>query len=210
MTTIKAKTKETFMINAQKLFTEKGIAETYMEDIAQASDKTRRTLYRHFKTKEDLAHEVLIDILSEWNDFQLTTRSALKGTGLNMLKEFLDLLILFMVKEKSKIRFMATFDVYFDDQKNSQVDPDILERLSKIALVSDEIIQNIIEAGIKDGSIIIKQPLELVVATISSVLLAYGQRIAIRGEIMSEEYHINPMDMLYCQIEMYMAYLSAE
>lgn len=44
---------------ARKLFAKKGIEETTMNDISQASGKGRRTLYTYFRSKEDIYEAVV-------------------------------------------------------------------------------------------------------------------------------------------------------
>ena len=64
-----AKTKEILVDVARKLFAAKGFDDTTMNDIAQASQKGRRTLYTYFKNKEEVYFTVIESEL-----FQLANR----------------------------------------------------------------------------------------------------------------------------------------
>ncbi|NLJ89453.1 MAG: helix-turn-helix transcriptional regulator, partial [Clostridiales bacterium] len=56
---------------ARETYIEKGLFNTVMDNIADKANITRRTLYRYFETKEELAYEVTIEILKDWNNYQL-------------------------------------------------------------------------------------------------------------------------------------------
>ena len=50
----------------------------------------------------------------------------------------------------------------------------------------------------------------MIVATISNILWGFGQRVAVRGESLTMESNLDPIDLLYCQIDMYIDYLENE
>jgi AcrR family transcriptional regulator len=54
-----SKTKLKLVDVARQLFAKKGLEDTTMNDIAQASDRGRRTLYTYFKSKEDIYYAVI-------------------------------------------------------------------------------------------------------------------------------------------------------
>ena len=62
------KTREKLIEVARQLFVNKGIENTTMNDIANASDKGRRTIYTYFKNKK----EVIIDFSYYIIDNQVT------------------------------------------------------------------------------------------------------------------------------------------
>ncbi len=53
------KTRAIFIDIARKLFAEKGIENTTMNDIAEEAKKGRRTLYTYFKSKDDIYYAVV-------------------------------------------------------------------------------------------------------------------------------------------------------
>lgn len=55
----KSKTKAELVDVARNLFAKKGLEETTMNDIAEASKRGRRTLYTYFKNKEDIYFAVI-------------------------------------------------------------------------------------------------------------------------------------------------------
>ena len=54
-----SKTRQMFVDVARQIFAKKGIANTTMNDIAEASGKGRRTLYTYFKSKDDVYYAVI-------------------------------------------------------------------------------------------------------------------------------------------------------
>ena len=210
MSDAKNKTKSEFIKNARTIFMDKGISEAYMDDIAIASGKTRRTIYRYFNTKEDLAYEVLIEVLNEWNDYQLNLNKTLEGKGLIQLKDFLYGLVFYMKTKIPLMTFLAEFDYYFKDSNTSSIDIEILKRFESIIHVSDDIIETLLDKGVDDHSIVLKKSKQMIVATISNILWGFGQRVAVRGESLTMESNLDPIDLLYCQIDMYIDYLENE
>lgn len=59
MSVIEVKTRDKFIDAARQLFAHTGVANTTMNDIAEASKKGRRTLYTHFKSKTDIYNAVV-------------------------------------------------------------------------------------------------------------------------------------------------------
>lgn len=47
------------MTSAEKLFSEKGYAQTTIEDISKASEYSRRTIYAYYDSKEDILHHII-------------------------------------------------------------------------------------------------------------------------------------------------------
>lgn len=63
-----SKTRQTLVDMARQLFAKKGLEDTTMNDIAQASGKGRRTLYTYFKSKEDIYYAVIESELERLSD----------------------------------------------------------------------------------------------------------------------------------------------
>lgn len=67
-----------FLAAAARLFAEKGYRETGMEDIARLAEYGTGTIYRYFKSKEDLYQELLFRKLT---DFSAVLRERVEGEG---------------------------------------------------------------------------------------------------------------------------------
>ncbi len=51
--------KEQIMKAAERLFSEKGFAQTTINDISKASEYSRRTIYAYYESKEDILHHIV-------------------------------------------------------------------------------------------------------------------------------------------------------
>lgn len=207
MTDKRINTRNKILECARKVFMNKGLYETSMSDIATEVGVARRTLYRHFETKESIAYEVMLSTMEVWNTYQLDIYAKLQGTGLEKLESFLLELLEYMDKNTHIMKFMSDFDYYFKDTLQYELGKEVQARTENIIHVSDQLISNLIEIGIKDDSIELQDRLRLIVATISNVLWVFGQRIAIRGKRIQKESGIASVELIKCQIRMYVEVL---
>ncbi|MBN1636309.1 MAG: TetR/AcrR family transcriptional regulator [Deltaproteobacteria bacterium] len=109
--------------SARELFHKKGFYATTMEDIAQYSGFDRRTIYNHFKNKDEifaaLIATVLSDISAIFDEVALENISSLeklRGIVFRLLDVYIDnaqLLTIFMSEyessERKKKRYISTF-----------------------------------------------------------------------------------------------------
>jgi len=52
--------RENILTAAEKLFLEKGVASTTIDDISKASEYSRRTIYVYYESKEDILHNIVL------------------------------------------------------------------------------------------------------------------------------------------------------
>lgn len=197
------KTKKMIIEKSKETFLQKGLFNTVMDDIAKSSNLSRRTLYRYFKTKEDLAYETTIDLLDEWNNYQVKVFKSLKGNGIERLYTFLNLLIDYMTDKRDVMKYLGEFDFYFKDESQNLASEDSLKRFNEIILKSEDLLSSIITLGKNDKSIKEKTDINLTVSTISNVLWSFGQRIAIRGKAIKKESGLDPIDLIKNQVHLY-------
>lgn len=200
----KRKEKQDLIIKyAREAFLEKGLLSTVMDDIAEKVGVTRRTLYRYFETKEELAYETTIMILKEWNVYQNNLFNGLEGSGIIRLEQFLISLTYFISDRIEIMKYLGEFDFYFNDFTNIEPSIDCKVRYGDIILETERILTEIIDIGHKDKSIKSNLNVGLMVATISNLLWSFGQRIAIRGNIIEQETGFRGIDLIKNQISIY-------
>jgi AcrR family transcriptional regulator len=188
---------------AEKAFLEKGLFDTAMEDVASLSGVTRRTLYRYFESKEDLAFEIACELLERWNRRQQGIFDALEGKGIERLRTFLVKSARYLAAHDDIMKFMGEFDFYFKDDASFVPGEAILARNDALGHESDGWLRRLLSAGIEDRSIRADVDLDLTVFTISNILWGYGQRIAARKKQLKREFKMEPMKLIYHQIELY-------
>lgn len=197
------KTEKQIMIveKAKGVFLANGFFSTVMDDIAMAAGLTRRTLYRHFKTKEDIAYEVMMLVMKDWNVYNQSIYEEVKGNGIEKLSDFFNRLIDYMEERRLFMKFIGEFDYYFKDdvlEKHMRVETDDFDTTMR---ESDNLIRNIIQEGIVDGSIKATIDIPLMEATISNVLWSFGQRVAIRGKAMKIETGYSGVQLIRHQVK---------
>ena len=136
------KTRDKLIEVARQLFVHKGIENTTMNDIANASDKGRRTIYTYFKNKKEIYNAVV-----EKESEQLVSK----------LREIADLNL--SPKDKLRRFLEVRFDIIREnDSQNDQLmrffvrDMKRVEKIRRIASEKErEILKLIIQEGVECG-----------------------------------------------------------
>ncbi|PKA16129.1 TetR/AcrR family transcriptional regulator [Leptospira haakeii] len=202
---IREQTRELVLEAAESLFLAKGLLEVSMEDIAAKASCTRRNLYRYFDTKEALTVAVLRKLIEPWNTFQEETFRLLRGSGLTgrqELSSFLETLTRYLEIHKDLIRFSAEFDFLFRDHNAFQLDLSSERSMYAEFQVTEKLIVQILEKGEIDGSLRLPSPPSIIVPTITTVLWALGQRVALRENLIRIEFGIDGMTIIQNQIDL--------
>lgn len=145
-----SKTRDKLIEVARQLFANKGIENTTMSDIANASDKGRRTIYTYFKNKREIYNAIL-----ERESERLVTRmrevAASDLTPQEKVREFI-LSRAKMVKTDDKATMSEKLRSIFN------LDLNRIERIRNLALVKEnEILQSMLEQGVRAGVFDAKQ-----------------------------------------------------
>ncbi|MDA3811982.1 MAG: hypothetical protein PF518_16820 [Spirochaetaceae bacterium] len=108
------------------------------------------------------------------------------------------------------MKYLGEFDFYFKDEKIGSPSSESVARFNAVILESDVLLEDLITRGIQDGSVKKDINIPLMVTTISQVLWSFGQRIAIRGEMIIEESGFSGIDLMKNQVSLYVAALRKE
>ena len=129
-----SKTRQMFVDVARQICAKKGIANTTMNDIAEASGKGRRTLYTYFKSKEDVYYAVIeaeLERLSDKLDEVASKRIPphdkiieLIYTHLSMIKE--------TVMRNGNLRAEFFRNIWMVEKVRKNFDEDEIERFRKV------------------------------------------------------------------------------
>ena len=84
------KTREKLIEVARQLFAHKGIENTTMNDIANASDKGRRTIYTYFKNKKEI-YNAIIEKESELSVSKLKEIVGLNISPVEKIRRFFEI-----------------------------------------------------------------------------------------------------------------------
>jgi AcrR family transcriptional regulator len=136
-----------------ELFSENGIENISMQDIADTSKIGVASLYRYFQTKEELAIEAAIyawnketEVFSE----VFSSEEFALFTGYEQLKKLLEIFENALVTQKSFFSFIYCFDAFI---KKEKVSAEKLREYERTILKTSTIVVQALDKGIADGSI---------------------------------------------------------
>ncbi|RDG29665.1 TetR/AcrR family transcriptional regulator [Oceanispirochaeta sp. M1] len=180
----KRTTKERILEEAEKQFIELGIAGTQMKDIALAVNLNRRTLYRYFPTKDELAFEIEMIVMKQIDEYlSLKLNDISNETGYEKVVRYFDNVSFDDIKDL--LKFTAEFDRYFQDEyPTPQLEKSFVRSLDP---QKDQLYQYISE-GIADGSIRDDISADDLFHFISQDFFALFQRLILREKHLKNEY----------------------
>ncbi|KEK24357.1 TetR/AcrR family transcriptional regulator [Bacillus gaemokensis] len=134
--------KKEIAYQAEDLFSKKGYAATSMEDICEITERSKGSIYYHFKSKEELFLFVVkqhtYDWLEKWNEKEKQYRTSTEK--LYGLAEY-------HVEDTQHPIFSAV-----EEFSTSQVvSKEVLDEMLALARASYVVIEKLIEEGIKSG-----------------------------------------------------------
>lgn len=143
------KTREKLIEVARQLFAHKGIENTTMNDIANASEKGRRTIYTYFKNKKEI-YNAVIERESEKLISRLREVENEKLQPLEKLERFM--IVRFdLIKKSSSVSDNSIISFFKRDVKR-------VEQVRKLAFEKEtEIIKNIIREGVEAETFDVEQ-----------------------------------------------------
>lgn len=169
---------------ARSLFTEKGLFDTQMIDVAAALEMSRTTLYRYYRDKLDLALAILAILLREVHQSWTDPGSASGRTGLDRVGLYLRQVWTEAGPNTGHHRYMAEFDAFFS---GSRIPEGFKEKMAA-ALPGDgdpRFLQMILD-GQSDGSIRPDLEPHLAMTTLLNAVRGLQQRVLLRGDVLVE------------------------
>lgn len=176
------------------LFSENGIENISMNDIAVASKIGVASLYRYFQTKEELAIEVAIYAwnleLSVFNEV-FTSKKYEALSGYEQLKELLEVFADALVTQRSFFSFVYYFDSFI---KKEKVSAEKLREYERTILGTNTIVVHALDKGIADGSISFSGSNNEVLSSASTQemfitmmhsLFCLAQKLSISGDLLA-------------------------
>lgn len=170
---------------ARTLFTEKGLFDTQMIDVAAALGMSRTTLYRYYRDKLDLALAILQiligEVQSSWNDpGPMSGLSGRDRVGLYLKQVWTDGRAL-----AGHLKYLAEFDAFFS---GARIPEGFKERMAASIPYpeGDPTLVNLIIEGQAEGTIRGDRDPHLIMATLLNAVRGLQQRVTLRGEVLVE------------------------
>lgn len=135
---------------AWKLFLDSGYRETTMADIAKAAGLSRKTLYQYFKSREEIALEIEVGLFRDFIGLMDEHLPKLSGNGYQKAVRYFELIEQNIDGYKEAIQFTGLFD--FQIKGRYAIEPPV-EAFIKLIAKAGSYLKNILEEGIKDGSV---------------------------------------------------------
>jgi len=176
-------TRSKILVVARNLFTEKGLFDTQMLDIATAMGMSRTTLYRYFQDKLDLALAIVAILMEEiqnaWDDpGPGPGRTARDRVGLYLKRVWVG-----PGPYSAHLRYFAEFDAFFS---GARIPEGFREKMAaSLPKEGDPVLVSLLAEGLVDGSIRDLDP-HLAMATLLNLVRGLQQRIELRGEVLIE------------------------
>ena len=165
-----APAKRTIMIEALRLFTRKGLCETTIRDIAQASGYTNPALYKHFASKDELALQLFIACYRE---------------GIRIIDLALDSSDCFEDRLRAFVRaYTFGFDAYPDaamyaGEHLGKFWPDVPASLKQRTIITQ--IRDLIRSGQAEGVVPVADNVELKVVVVAGSIGQLGRLVYLKG-----------------------------
>jgi AcrR family transcriptional regulator len=179
-------TRERILAEARRMFTNHGLQEVQMQDVAKSVDISRASLYRYYEDKFDLALGVLAIIWKKLTD----DWNARKESILDQGKTALDRLELYLKefwlspRYEAQLRFLAEFDAYYS---GARIPEDFVERMKSIFTEdAGAFLARTLEAGIEDESVRGDVKPDLTGITVLNAVRGLHQRLTLRSRALLE------------------------
>lgn len=176
---------------ALKLFCEKGIEDTSVEDVAREAGVGPATIYRYFETKAELAIQSGI---AYWQRVsgnylgKLEEKEYGEGSGREQLERIFDIFLRVFTEEFDFLKFLQEFDVFvqkyqISQQRLAEYENTILDLKSYVA--------DALEKGLADGSLKFAYSVDEIYFSIMHTMLSLMQKLALGGKILSSDERID-------------------
>jgi AcrR family transcriptional regulator len=167
-TPTKQKHRKTILDEAFILFVKHSIHMVTMDDIAKASDMTLRTIYNYYNSKEEIAIDLQISAIHALEMAKITQLEF--ANGFEETAHWIRYFGEWFYQNKDLTTYITIFDYSFTEQYPNFRLVDYLNENNV-----GHIIYESVARGVKDGSIIQKDPSELAY-TVAQVAFAYVQK----------------------------------
>lgn len=173
--------------SALKLFCEKGIEETSIEEIAKAAGVGPATIYRYFETKAELAISAGIAYwqkVAEKYLHVLSKKEYGKMSGALQMQCIFDIFIKIFQEELLFLKFLQEFDIFV---RKYQISQERLAQYEEYILNLKPYVTDALEKGLRDGTLEFPYTVDEVYFSVTHTLLSLMQKLSCNGSILSSD-----------------------
>lgn len=176
---------------AEKLFTSNGFESTTMEEIARASEFTKRTVYQYFTSKENLFYAVILSGIKRMFSY-IEEEVAAGKNGFEKLTGIRQALYRYM-KEYPDIYRLMNYTQYIKS------DPAGIPNFQELAQYNSQLFtlfRQLVEEGMKDGSIRPDLNMPLGIYALYFITTGFMNRISEAGEAYARMHQIDTEELI--------------
>lgn len=178
---------ESILAAAKKVFLEKGLVVATIDDIAAEAELGKGTLYRHYRSKEDILLAINEQAVREIHQ-QYLEAVAGAGSGLEKILRLTRAYYAFVAANPVYFGFIAFFESPF-----TSTDAAAVYETTKAINV---LVMELIELGKQDGSLRTDLKTNLVASTIWATSCGVMQFVVSKGHHLVQDHHIS-LDELF-------------
>ncbi len=195
--------KREYIVNsAKKLFLANSIAEVTVKDISAVTGIGEATVYRYFKTKENLATAVSLSLQQDVLKLPFEDPNS---TGLQQIQSFFDLFKHIFQDYKDYFKFLYEFDtVYLKKIENSEN--------KEYSLGLDafyDVFMKYYEQGLKDKSVKKQENIKLYYYTCTHSLLELCKKLASSDTGLKQDNEVKKFEEIEYLISLFISVLKA-
>lgn len=172
---------------ALKLFCEKGIEDTSVEEVAKAANVGPATVYRYYETKAELAISAGISYWQKVADKYvgvLSEENYKKKKGGSQLQCIFHIFEEIFREECLFLKFLQEFDIFV---RKYQISMERLTEYEEGILNLKSYVTDALEKGLEDGSLNFPYAVDEVYFSVMHMLLSLMQKLSYNGSILSSD-----------------------
>lgn len=190
---------------ARRLFIAHGLSSVTLKDIVEECGISKVTLYKYFRSLEEIIFEVQIDLLRTWGE-KVTITAHQGSNGYEKLQSLLEELIQISKENTDIIRFIAMFDTLYQEEYPT---PELERKFRSFLRSVPHPFLSLIKEGTADGSMRRDLDVKAVGYTISNIVNATQQRMMLRGKLLHLDQDVDPAIVLKNMADMILAFVKA-
>lgn len=175
---------------ALKLFCEKGIEETSVEEAAKKAGVGPATIYRYFETKAELAISAGIAYWQKTAEKYLRELSGAEYdsmSGIHQMHRIIQIFEQIFEEEFLFLKFLQEFDIFI---RKYQISKERLEEYEEYILNLKPYVTNALEKGLRDGSMSFSYTVDEIYFSVTHTLLSLMQKLSYNGNLLSSDERI--------------------
>jgi len=191
--TKKQQTRQKIINVSKNYFMSKGYKDTLISDIASEIKIDRRTVYRHFESKELILLEILSAAFKDFSKHLLETEFKIRYNVFEKIDVLFDKYFDYFKTNNYMFLLVGMLDRNLSTESRNSKSYLCFIETSK---VPDVLLGELIQEGIDNGMIRNEITSEITAISINNALLSLASRIATQKEKLDNEQHIESWKML--------------